>query len=1151
MNPNRSAFSPLARVRLAPALGLLLVAAVVGAPVRAQEDVGDVFRDLGTAHSVDAKDEDKAALAGLREGEGVVRGQVFDGEMGVPVRGVTVILAWPTPADGSEARQEVQVTDSDGAFSFSPVPTGSYSMSFVKSGYRASTMTDFAVQPGEINRADFPLPPLPPEASDDVLQLEAFVVEADTVGDMLASIELREESDLQLNIMTAEDLSKFASSNVADALKRVAGVNVEGGEFAIIRGLEDRYSSTLFNSAVVPSPDPNRQSVQLDLFPSEIVSNLVVAKTFAPWLPSNSAGGSIDIVTGGYPSEGFTFKVKGAVGFNENALDNFLEYDSQQPIGTQSEGGASVLGPEGGLFVGGTTHLLGREVRYKGIFNWELAYETAQGWQEAREPRRAEFIGSEQKANPIVSRTGDLVFGDVSLSEGRFDLTLSERVEQTTYFGGLGFDLDEAGNHQVDLSVFYTKKKQEIVQLEENGYLPNLDYSGLSLAGSPDFTCCAPNPTFITSVRDSPDGSPARGGPVWFSSFSDSRSFGRDRDLLVTQLNGRNRIEALEGLSFSWAGNYATTTQNDQEQALKYVFEPDCAGIRPFDPANCAPVTIPVTVESIGAGQYAANANRGSFRVNDVEETQWFGRGDLTYEASLSEAVGVRLQSGGWYEHASRNVDSQTYGLPSGERYIQALTGPELGAEYFADPGVLPGVSNESTREIWAWSGGARATFWDKLDVVGGVRLENIFIESLNDPYTGQIDIQGVPVIQPQRTLFFERRDNPTRPLEGPTAAAYTVFNDQILGIDVPIDNSTTLCNKFDPATLTTDTRGCVDLDAESLQSLIDGEINERKILPTVALAWRPLAGLTLRGSWSQTVARPSFREMGYYVNFEPGSDEPVIGNPQLQLSEVESLDARAEYILGEGDLVAFSVFKKNIQNPIEQILLKDPGDFTRGGQYRTFFNNPNEGRLFGLEVEFRKNLGFIPSGGFLDYFTIGGNYTYIDAKVDRTDVELQRTGKWFVTCESTSVFCTRPGDGGKFTELDQERRLFGQPEWIANADITFDQPGWGTQITLAFFAISDVLETAGGASFIDPGGFVRNLSLDRYVDSFYTLDLVVNQSWSPPFLRGELGFKFQVKNLTDSVRGRSYDPEATSETVYERRFRVGRSYKFSLAYTF
>ena len=148
--------------------------------------------------------------------------------------------------------------------------------------------------------------------------------------------------------------------------------------------------------------------------------------------------------------------------------------------------------------------------------------------------------------------------------------------------------------------------------------------------------------------------------------------------------------------------------------------------------------------------------------------------------------------------------------------------------------------------------------------------------------------------------------------------------------------------------------------------------------------------------------------------------------------------------------------------------------------------------------------------------------------------------------------FCFGPDDGRISDGLKSSRRLFGQPEWIANADITFDQPDWGTQMTLAFFAISDVLDAAGGPTFIDSGGFVQRFSLDRYIQSFHTLDLVMSQRWSPDWLRGgDIVFKFRIKNLTDSVRGVIYDPVATDGEIPERRFRVGRNYKLSVTYSF
>ena len=301
------------------------------------------------------------------------------------------------------------------------------------------------------------------------------------------------------------------------------------------------------------------------------------------------------------------------------------------------------------------------------------------------------------------------------------------------------------------------------------------------------------------------------------------------------------------------------------------------------------------------------------------------------------------------------------------------------------------------------------------------------------------------------------------------------------------------------------------------------------------ASAIRPLEGLALRGAYSQTVARPSFREMGFYVSVEPGTDDLIVGNPQLGLSDVESYDTRAEYTWGElGDLVAVSVFYKTIQDPIESIVVRNPLNFegSSSALYRTFFNNPNKASLWGIELEARKNFGFL-GPDFAQYLSIGGNFTYINAKVDRTEIELAR---------SRAFFGTAAADEARFSDLSQSRRLFGQPEWIANADLSFDEPDWGTKATLAFFAISDVLDAAGSAT-ISPNGSVISFTLDRYVDSFSQLDLILSQTWHVELLRGDLTFKFSVEephrqHAQDRLRPLS-DEQEDSRALLQGRSRL------------
>jgi outer membrane receptor protein involved in Fe transport len=246
------------------------------------------------------------------------------------------------------------------------------------------------------------------------------------------------------------------------------------------------------------------------------------------------------------------------------------------------------------------------------------------------------------------------------------------------------------------------------------------------------------------------------------------------------------------------------------------------------------------------------------------------------------------------------------------------------------------------------------------------------------------------------------------------------------------------------------------------------------------------------------------------------------------------------EYLLGDlGDLFAVSAFYKTIKRPIESILLQDPIDFG-GPLWRTFFNNPNKGTLWGIELEARKYLDFA-GPDLLRNLSIGGNFTYISAEVKRTEAEQRRVEVFFKTVE---------GEEPLFSGLASSRRLFNQPEWIANADITFDHPEWGTKATLAFFAISDVLDAAGSAALL-PNGTTEAVFFDRYRDSFHQLDLILSQTWTPGFMPGEFAFKLSAKNLTDSTRRLVYDPSQTAEKITERSYKNGREFKLSVSYSF
>lgn len=1185
---------------LACVLGLLSGSSLATAADSSNDEIKEIFGDLGTATSV--KDSaDDAAAAESRAGDGVIAGRVFDADSAKSITGVTVIVLWPE-VTGQERRQEVRITDSDGAFEFPAIPAGDYELNFIKSGYRHATMTDFEVIAGQVNQADFPLPPLPLDNADQVLELDAFVVEESTVRELMSAIELRMDSDSLLNIMSEKDFSKFAASDVAEAIKRVAGVNVVEGKFAVIRGLEERYSSTTFNGAPVPSSDPLRQSVQLDLFPSDVVTGLTIAKSFEAATPGNSGAGSIDIGTFGYPDE-VTFKVTGKAGYNDNAFEEFLGYQDNSPVADPKDN-SDVIETDFSVLAGGSRELWDRSLDVKFIFANEIDYDTALGTVSGLEPRLPSCATAggftvrclARNAQTVVE-SGGLALGRLDLSNGVFDYTRSDRDHERTYFGGLGFDLDREGDHRFDFTAFHTKKSIESVERLDEGVIAGFDY-----ANTPVFDFGSPSLLYNAGATDgsalATEGSPlARfrqveqlaDGPLSIDPMVIGRSVTQDRELSVYQVNLGNDLSALlSGLRFDGVANYARSRQDEAAFQMRYWYEPYSAVNFDEDnlpvPSSFPPKVSDFPVDEFGPGSFRTNNRDIIYNENDIDETQWFGRGDLAYEVHAREWLTLEFLYGFWIERAKRTLEFTDYqgsdptpGLPGVERFfVEGPAESQLGPNVFRafDLGGLGKSESEFTRDITATPLSLKGTFWDDLDVVGGVRIEKIKIISDNQPYTGlcrnprgQPSVpldetrsgncpEGyLPAIYPQRYLYLDRFDNPNNPFLAENEQ-FAVFGnqDEILGIDLPL-NEPGVAGCPLP-------EGCVDLlSKEDVASVLRGEIDETRYLPTVSLAYRApwLEGITLRGAYSQTTARPSFRELGYYATIEPGQSTRLVGNPFLKLSDVTSYDARIEHVWGEGDLFAVSFFYKTIDNPIEIVQLSDYSvvDFPLfEGPFRVYRNNENDADLIGVEVEAQVSLGLISQLSsqrigwlsFLDYFSIGGNFAYIDASVDRSEFERSFGAEFY---RKAGEVVEKDAEGNSILgpgRLPKERRLFNQPEWTANGNLSFDQPDWGTKLTLSVFAISDVLQAAGTVAVIRSGQ-PEGLSLDEFTESFYQLDLVARQSFEIPYVPGTVTLGASLKNLTDSPRGIVYDKDVVDGTFRERRFRIGREYKFTLAY--
>lgn len=250
------------------------------------------------------------------QAQGTMRGRISSGTDGEMLTGaVARIMNGDQVAGGA-------YSDLEGAYTLKAAP-GTYTMIVSYLGY-ISDSTQITLESGKVTVRDIILYEEAPSL-EDVVEITAKANKASSATFMKKKMNALSSIDG----ITNDVLQRTGDNNVAAALQRVSGVTIEGGKYVYVRGLGDRYSKTLLNGATIPSLDPDRNSVQLDLFPSNLIDNIVVHKTFTPDLPGDFTGGLVDVITRDFPDK-FKMKVGYSAGYNTQASfnDNFLSYNT-------------------------------------------------------------------------------------------------------------------------------------------------------------------------------------------------------------------------------------------------------------------------------------------------------------------------------------------------------------------------------------------------------------------------------------------------------------------------------------------------------------------------------------------------------------------------------------------------------------------------------------------------------------------------------------------------------------------------------------------------------------------------------------------------------------------------------------------------------
>jgi len=244
--------------------------------------------------------------------QGILRGNVIDAETGESLIGATVMLKGTTTG---------AATDLDGNYNVPNIAAGKYTVLCQYISYEPLVFENVEIEDGKVTLLNAQLSTV--SVGLEEVQIKAKMQQRTEA----ALLTIQKKSANVIDGISAQAMSRSGDSEASGALKRVTGVNVEGGKYVYIRGLSDRYSKTTLNGSDIPGLDPNRNTVQMDLFPTNLIDNIIVYKTFSPNLPGDFTGGLINIVTKDFPEQ-FTVQAGLRLGYNTNASfnDRFLAY---------------------------------------------------------------------------------------------------------------------------------------------------------------------------------------------------------------------------------------------------------------------------------------------------------------------------------------------------------------------------------------------------------------------------------------------------------------------------------------------------------------------------------------------------------------------------------------------------------------------------------------------------------------------------------------------------------------------------------------------------------------------------------------------------------------------------------------------------------
>ncbi len=960
-------------------------------------------------------------LVGISQ-KGIIRGQIIDGETGEPLFSANAVL---------KGTMIGTTTDFDGFFELEAQP-GTYNLELTFIGMTKVNITSVEVKAGEVNVINtVALKPASSELGEVVITAEAA---RNTEAAMMT---IKRKSTNVVDGISAGELKKTGDSDAGDAAKRVTGVSVEGGKYVYVRGIGDRYTKTMLNGVDVPGLDPDRNAIQIDIFPTNLIDNMTILKSGLSELPADFTGGLVDIVTKDFPDRP-VFDVSLGLGYNPAMHFNsdYIAYD------------------------GGSTDFLGFD-----------------------DGTRALPEGADQDPIPSPTSTGTYSDQEINNFISSFNPTLGA-MKQTSF---MDYDLGvSAGNQKM------------LESGNKLGYIFSLTYKN-----STDYYDEVEYGEYVLPVQgsDSPE-------------------------MLYT-----NRKTGSQGSNNVLLGGLAGLAYKTQKS--KYQF----------------------TVMHLQNGETEA----AQLYVDNSEEGGSTGQsGYKAYQNSLVYA-----------ERALTNV------LLSGEHHlkddlweIEWKLSPTLSRMDEPDLRKTSFSINRGDSTFEAGQGGNPKRSWRSLDEVNAVSKLNLTRKNKLFGREGKLKFGGSYVFKRRNyeILTFDLQSLRAWPeFSGDPNKVLTPENIYPNGSQMwynaaqrsvnPNEYSSTAHNTAfyvsQEASLSTRLKAIVGLRAEYFvqyhtgrdQAGAVGQINGQgggnvldnaKVLdaldlfPSANLIFAKDENENIRFSYYRSIARPSFKELsfaqiqdpitdrmfngGFYAYSDPNTGE-ILWDGNLTETRINNFDLRWEVFMKPGEVFSISGFAKLFNNAIELVRITT-AQTTSEFQPR----NVGNGQLFGAEIEYRKNLGFISPT--FDKFSFSGNFTYAFSQIDMSNIE-----------EEGRKAYARSGQ-----KIDGKRPMAGQAPYIVNAGISYDNSEKKFNAGVYYNVKGRTLEVVGGRVFPDV-----------YTEMFHSLNFTARKAFGET---GRSAVTFKVKNILNDVRESFYVGYDAQDQVFSRlnpgvQFSLGYTYKF------